>query len=352
MSVMVSIIEKENVPPELRTANSDSGNPSPSTTEGRSGGLQVVKGLYHVRQYKQCASLCVDLLSEGGGKIHPVHVAFLNFYAALSHESLARSMHNLSAAKLPELDLAEEFYTKAADALLRPAGTEPSPVTSATYTKDYSSQTSPESDSNAASDPASSTRPTSCTSTISTLTTASSTSSIDDAKAVQVSNTVPSPLRIHKLAPIFLTSPTAAPTATVPPPLSQPPTSTERHFTPHIQSTPTTANTTTATTAQLVLATHASTRYASLLSSFASQLTTHLTALRALRATTAAAQAQPARAASYWSFAPGAGTGTGTGTDEAGRAARVAEGRAREWRRERFCAEAYQQLAERALGEL
>ncbi|TKA67979.1 hypothetical protein B0A49_05132 [Cryomyces minteri] len=281
-------------------------------------------------------------------QIHPVHVTFLNFYAALSHESLARSMHNLSAAKMPALDLAEEFYTKAADALLRPADTVPSPSTSATDTKDSFSQTSPECDSNAASDPASSTRPTSCDSTISTLTTASSTSSMDDASAVQVSSIVPSPLRIRKLAPVFLTSPTAAPTATVPPPLSPSPTSTERHSTTHIQSTPTKANATTATTAQLVLATHANTRYASLLSSFASQLTIHVAALRALRATTAAAQAEPARAASYWSFAPGAGTGTG----DAGRAARVAEGRAREWRRERFRAEAYQRLAERALGEL
>lgn len=94
--------------------------------------LHYVKALFLARQYRQCIQRCQNLLgleslrafSDGYPvKQHPspthvgvvdvVHVVFLNYYAALSHESLARLMHNFSASKLPAYAAAEALYEKA-----------------------------------------------------------------------------------------------------------------------------------------------------------------------------------------------------------------------------------------------
>lgn len=51
---------------------------------------------------------------------HPLIRTFLFFYAALSYDSLARSMHNLSMARIPSLQQAEDFYNKALATLPEP----------------------------------------------------------------------------------------------------------------------------------------------------------------------------------------------------------------------------------------
>ncbi|CAD0114309.1 unnamed protein product [Aureobasidium uvarum] len=76
--------------------------------------LHYIKALYLNHQYKECARRCEDLL--GHSQDEPAHVVFLNFYAALSHEGLAKIMHNYSVWRLPKISAAESAYNKALDA--------------------------------------------------------------------------------------------------------------------------------------------------------------------------------------------------------------------------------------------
>ncbi|KAF2186972.1 hypothetical protein K469DRAFT_725604 [Zopfia rhizophila CBS 207.26] len=73
-----------------------------------------IKGLFQTRHYSQCASLC-ELLLTRPNEIHPIHKAYLNFYLALSYDTMARetSMRN----RLSALELAEKHYLAAIAAL-------------------------------------------------------------------------------------------------------------------------------------------------------------------------------------------------------------------------------------------
>jgi hypothetical protein len=94
--------------------------------------MAAVKSLYTSRHYSQCAKLGELLLSEMHDQViiaitphktnhpnplqtHPLHLAHLNFYTALSHDTLAReaSLRN----RWRELNLAERHYTAAMHAL-------------------------------------------------------------------------------------------------------------------------------------------------------------------------------------------------------------------------------------------
>ncbi|EKG22367.1 hypothetical protein MPH_00297 [Macrophomina phaseolina MS6] len=82
--------------------------------------LNEVKHLYFDRRYRQCASKCVDLLEKRCRDHHALIRAFLYFYAAMSYDSLARSMHNHSVARIPALQQSQDFYNKALATLPEP----------------------------------------------------------------------------------------------------------------------------------------------------------------------------------------------------------------------------------------
>ncbi|GME22489.1 hypothetical protein GTA08_BOTSDO13276 [Neofusicoccum parvum] len=75
--------------------------------------LNEVKHLYFDRRYRQCASKCLDLLEKRCQDHHALVRTFLYFYAALSYDTLARSMHNQSMARVPSLQQSADFYNKA-----------------------------------------------------------------------------------------------------------------------------------------------------------------------------------------------------------------------------------------------
>ncbi|KAJ4372473.1 hypothetical protein N0V83_004247 [Neocucurbitaria cava] len=104
---------------------------------------QISKALYQSRHYTQCAKFNEQLLSEvhndvsarddihdsnlasrasdaynasqptitDGYQVHPLHVAYLNFYTALSHDTLAREATLKNRYR--ELSLAEKHYSAA-----------------------------------------------------------------------------------------------------------------------------------------------------------------------------------------------------------------------------------------------
>ncbi|KAF2118396.1 hypothetical protein BDV96DRAFT_597226 [Lophiotrema nucula] len=76
-----------------------------------------VKQLFRSRHYVQCATLCERYLTQSY-EVHPIHKAYLNFYLALSHDTLAREAGMRNRHK--ELDLAEKHYLEAIAALSPP----------------------------------------------------------------------------------------------------------------------------------------------------------------------------------------------------------------------------------------
>lgn len=78
--------------------------------------MQNVKDLYHSRHYTQCAKFAEQLLAMTNEKqIHPIHLTYLHFYTALSHDTLAREATLKNRHK--ELTLAEKHYLAAIAAL-------------------------------------------------------------------------------------------------------------------------------------------------------------------------------------------------------------------------------------------
>ncbi|KAJ9648502.1 hypothetical protein H2201_000836 [Coniosporium apollinis] len=75
--------------------------------------LPEIKRLYFQRQYKLCAGRCIEILHSAPRDIAPAHATYLNFYAAMSYDVLARDMHQDSSVRLRTLQLAEEHYTAA-----------------------------------------------------------------------------------------------------------------------------------------------------------------------------------------------------------------------------------------------
>ncbi|KAF3046478.1 hypothetical protein E8E12_010011 [Didymella heteroderae] len=77
--------------------------------------MAALKSLYASRHYSQCAKFGELLLSEIHDQTHPLHLAHLNFYTALSHDTLAREATLKNRWK--ELSLAELHYNAAIVAL-------------------------------------------------------------------------------------------------------------------------------------------------------------------------------------------------------------------------------------------
>ncbi|KAF1949421.1 hypothetical protein CC80DRAFT_484328 [Byssothecium circinans] len=79
-----------------------------------------IKELFQTRHYIQCVALCERILirnhAQASTAIHPVHLAYIHFYLASSHDTMAREAtlrHRCS-----ELNLAEKHYHAALTALL------------------------------------------------------------------------------------------------------------------------------------------------------------------------------------------------------------------------------------------
>ncbi|KAF2855522.1 hypothetical protein T440DRAFT_156812 [Plenodomus tracheiphilus IPT5] len=88
--------------------------------------MQSVKELYHSRHYTQCAKFAGQLLAETNERqIHPIHLSYLYFYTALSHDTLAREATLKNRHK--ELSLAEKHYLAAITALTPPSPTPKQP---------------------------------------------------------------------------------------------------------------------------------------------------------------------------------------------------------------------------------
>ncbi|KAF4311049.1 hypothetical protein GTA08_BOTSDO13276 [Botryosphaeria dothidea] len=80
--------------------------------------LNEVKHFYFDRRYRQCASKCVELLEKRcqDASLHSGDSTQLS----LSYDSLARSMHNHSVARIPALQQSEDYYNKALATLPEP----------------------------------------------------------------------------------------------------------------------------------------------------------------------------------------------------------------------------------------
>ncbi|KXL41333.1 hypothetical protein M433DRAFT_139075 [Acidomyces richmondensis BFW] len=82
--------------------------------------LHYIKALFLDQKYRHCIQACRNVVQGGGERFdgRPVQGRlFVNFYLALSHDELARMMHDCSPAKLPSFNQAKKFYMQALAAL-------------------------------------------------------------------------------------------------------------------------------------------------------------------------------------------------------------------------------------------
>lgn len=77
--------------------------------------LHYIKALFLQKRYRQCIETCRHVLLTSGDETaeHALQFSFANFYLGLAHDELARLMHDLSHAKVPALDQAEQFFRDA-----------------------------------------------------------------------------------------------------------------------------------------------------------------------------------------------------------------------------------------------
>ncbi|OQO00334.1 hypothetical protein B0A48_13681 [Cryoendolithus antarcticus] len=81
--------------------------------------LLAIKALFVGEQYRQCINACRQTIhiSHPSDQSNPMRQAFVHFYLGLSHDELARALHEHSQAKLPAFDQAEHHFRTAMDAL-------------------------------------------------------------------------------------------------------------------------------------------------------------------------------------------------------------------------------------------
>ncbi|GAB7344617.1 hypothetical protein MBLNU457_3105t1 [Dothideomycetes sp. NU457] len=79
--------------------------------------LHDFKALFLARQYRQCIAACEKQLSSLGQSNDPLILAFLDFYAASSHDSIAVLMHDFSSSRLSRIESAETHYLRAIHAV-------------------------------------------------------------------------------------------------------------------------------------------------------------------------------------------------------------------------------------------
>ncbi|KAK0364633.1 hypothetical protein LTR94_010123 [Friedmanniomyces endolithicus] len=84
--------------------------------------LHNIKALFLQKRYRQVIQACRDILKTAGDGMrdYPLQQTFITFYIGLSHDELARLMHDYSQAKIPAFRQAEQFYNEAIDSLPLP----------------------------------------------------------------------------------------------------------------------------------------------------------------------------------------------------------------------------------------
>ncbi|KAK6432154.1 hypothetical protein LTR95_011674 [Oleoguttula sp. CCFEE 5521] len=82
--------------------------------------LLAIKALFVAKQYRQCINACrqpIHSSHQSEQTRNPMWQAFVHFYLGLSHDELARALHEHSQAELPAFDQAEQHFRTAMDAL-------------------------------------------------------------------------------------------------------------------------------------------------------------------------------------------------------------------------------------------
>ncbi|GAB7363495.1 hypothetical protein MBLNU230_g3766t1 [Neophaeotheca triangularis] len=80
--------------------------------------LHRIKAAFLQKHYRQCVQYCHAYLENNQLPLQSAQEAFVHFYTGLSHDNMARLMHNFSQAKVPTLVKAEECYLKALESLI------------------------------------------------------------------------------------------------------------------------------------------------------------------------------------------------------------------------------------------
>ncbi|KAK0898065.1 Glycoside hydrolase, 38 vacuolar alpha mannosidase [Friedmanniomyces endolithicus] len=77
--------------------------------------LHSIKALFLQKRYRQVIQACRDILKTAGDGMrdYPLQQTFISFYIGVSHDELARLMHDYSQAKMPAFRQAEQFYNEA-----------------------------------------------------------------------------------------------------------------------------------------------------------------------------------------------------------------------------------------------
>ncbi|KAI4174853.1 MAG: hypothetical protein LQ348_006292 [Seirophora lacunosa] len=76
-------------------------------------GLERVKARYWNGHWKECATLCQELLQDTGHSSSTLRVTCLHFYAAICYDSIARATNDFSQEKIRFLEYARHSYNAA-----------------------------------------------------------------------------------------------------------------------------------------------------------------------------------------------------------------------------------------------
>ncbi|KFY35768.1 hypothetical protein V494_05611 [Pseudogymnoascus sp. VKM F-4513 (FW-928)] len=81
--------------------------------------LDEVKELFRNGRYKECSDRCVTALEQVRGPVHPAHLAYISFYAALCITIQAQSLELRNPRKLVLLKLSLSFYERSEGFLMK-----------------------------------------------------------------------------------------------------------------------------------------------------------------------------------------------------------------------------------------
>ncbi|RDW78096.1 hypothetical protein BP5796_05948 [Coleophoma crateriformis] len=111
--------------------------------------MDEVRMLYLRRQHKQCSTRCEQILSgiEDPYRTHPLYLIYLSFYAGTCIELTARAMHANSSEKIPLLRKSLKYYEKAESHMEYATFSADPTIISASQNRDLLSQTTSDSSS-------------------------------------------------------------------------------------------------------------------------------------------------------------------------------------------------------------
>ncbi|RDW85062.1 hypothetical protein BP6252_02652 [Coleophoma cylindrospora] len=332
--------------------------------------MDEVRMMYLKRQHKQCSTRCEQVLNgiEDPYRTHPLYLIYLSFYAGTCIELTARAMHANSSEKIPCLRQSLRYYEKAESHMEYATFSADPTIISVTQNRDLLSQTTSDSSSARSSiDSVFSQDSTTCSDAL--LSPNSPTSSIfssgkedesmpkpSSQKRPQTHNTPgefePLPLKVKKTVSFSLPSDLSrkkSKSSTSEDPFISP--ASNERLSPSTSSP-------SQTSPYLLSRAHA--RYMQHLTSLSTQLRYHQGSVRELiRSIHSARKARRSNSPEiFHEFSPTAGVIARGGALEANEESkkdlqqRIERLKERGWRKERFCAEKYQELCAQAMAEL